>query len=1495
MVRGTTKTKSSSTESRRARERKEREEIREESNRVRTLQSRRDDALRLDLDLLKNARGKQKKQVAKTYRSYAETERRVKYEQYLEKCRCTPHLHSAPWQPTHSFVGKPFATAESLAIGSGSKAAATKRFPRRPFTASTRAEEQRRFRKPWAPPNSQGAVDNILHDPRTARPMTARPSSEYEKILSKRKRKPRPFSSKGHRSETRKSKSTRDNALDNDASLRETFLSLIPDGSLHLPWYNMSVHGRATYVEKNTPHRPSSRSNTGVEDGSRRMTRARQCFNSPRMKQAFQRIEEERLDESRAQSGLDGGNGGMVSLSNPLYSSVSQLDQRGKDIKLSFEESRASAREGRVAAQNAVLSIVDRWIKAERADEYKQLQGEILKHANKLGTLKAQADQLEEKMKGLRVQEENRAKAFQCADKEMIALREKEAAFQIKMEKADSGLNEAAASLVAPILASLNGIHDSENSNNVFTAETIKGLIPEEPPTTQLPSTGSNNKQDAKAQKKKKKNKPNLRSPLEIVLTGLLLVIEPKEYSRQVLQMSSGNNDVTTFEEENDSDAKIQKCPLHSAARLLESTPYQLCDDANFHKMPLILHQIGKFVFQRVVRIEDDDDTMAAKKLKQLLLFDDSSVISSECNKLFQKNDGRTSGIGVEGIKSTFAQTGTQITVPECREIIHSVQRSGADSNKRNSRISEEVFVLLVNKIYCQNAVPIVFTRDTVNSQSSFHSPRHRFFDPLPKPWQVKELIRILGGPFEKNVKLAESLDPDYTSLREAALKILCEENSWKNGEKEEFERNPLFHLLCYLLSLLKLWREIYNNKSGGSAITQQNLREISSIREGFRDQYYLELKPLREANVIKFDKCEKEYRDAVMNLKIVEEEFKKLATEIEICQKCIYKLNSISTHLTNLNLTDKRLRGDIRDKNEELMSKWESPKSIMNVLLKSLRRDLRLQDGGGEAVLTVNFGGALQKSCKQRCKCSTKKKDTCKSCNEAYQLIDSAAVYLRLVTKIVSPFVSQFGGVILSSASSGAGAIDATSDYSSPREIHIHFPKVESEHIEKLKRRQVKSLQRKGGRNRRYMTKLNDLLKAGDALQRAVAARNSMIQELHRLPSIKKRLGKVDFIIQSKYFQLPQMCLPTKRFLDFGLAGCVFSEEKPRLNDSMCNCEISGSRTHPLYASSTQKSRKIRTHGMFSSFGKIPAFDRDRDDLALCQNLLLIGVEQEIEGTADGEGEDACSVDYPGHKAVNRIRDHIASSNYIQNDLSVLVVRLSHKSKGLLASKSTSLDTNFDNATLAPLSCKHLYSAVESTNFDQNSVMSSLLVGSLFSKVTARTLRQYSQGNRGHPDASSILINNELEGQKLNPIRLYACADTGALMDLASMIRRTWMDSLKFEAEGETQTAKKLRSLAKSYVLQQVLLRKGTILANNPTRDSSPGKGEEALNTTPSINRLSSSLSKAIAFLLRKADSRTQDALERNTPYVCVCGASAMNNLRMRTYPPWSVMKVEE
>ena len=161
----------------------------------------RDARLKLDLKSLQRRLIDQQCQVQHSYRECVQTEQRVKYEQYLENCRCTPHLHAAPWKPTTSNVGNTFATDESLATGNliDGGVAARRKFPRRPFTASTIAAESRGRRKPWSPPKTGLGTENILHDPRDHRPMTARSAKDYERAIKARGKKPRPYSGQTRR------------------------------------------------------------------------------------------------------------------------------------------------------------------------------------------------------------------------------------------------------------------------------------------------------------------------------------------------------------------------------------------------------------------------------------------------------------------------------------------------------------------------------------------------------------------------------------------------------------------------------------------------------------------------------------------------------------------------------------------------------------------------------------------------------------------------------------------------------------------------------------------------------------------------------------------------------------------------------------------------------------------------------------------------------------------------------------------------------------------------------------------------------------------------------------------------------------------------------------------------------------------------------------------------------------------------------------------------
>jgi hypothetical protein len=1531
--------------------RAEEKRLRAQARQVRSKQQKHDAKLKIDLTSMRRRLSDQQRQVKQSYRDCVETERRIKYELYLEMCRCTPHMHADPWKPTPSNVGNTFATDKSLATGNIITGGVGQRrdFPRRP----PKKKEKRAGRKPWSPPKTGAGTENILHDPRNHRPMTARSSEDYERAIKAMGKKPRPnsASASSRKWRSKKSRSRQTPTFGKDVR------SFIPDGiSLRLPWYTMSIEGRATSTlphQARVPHRPASANNSNNNNSRNRRPRpvsaTRRCFNSPRQKEPFKRVIEARLDETRAHSGLDGRGGGMIALAAPLYSEMSQKNERVRDIFTSFTESRASAREARDKAKESVVRALDHWIKAERAEEYRSADGHKKDVQKKLHLWRASAERINTQLNEAQALAQAAAEKCRIAKEDMARLRTRESEIQAQMASADAGLAAASDYLVAPINASLNRIDGSnlrkrqENGLGgnttksdvaaipfipIFTVKTLKSMIPDLPKRKAMLEYDPDAAEKAKKAKAaaearaKKGIKRKPRTAQEVILTALSLIVDPEAYAKRALE-SSGNN-VITFDYETPSDVDKPKYPTHSARGLLETTPYTLVDDMHFESMPFVMNEIGNSVFGPACDAEalkgvvgkEACDEKAAKKLRQLLASDSSDQMRQHFEDLFREFDTDKSGkIDISEMKALFAKAGKLLTTSECEALMTKVEEQGGDeeddAEDGDCMISEAEFVSMM-MAGGQNALSMHVVEESQKRGMEVSSEHHSFFDPIPEPWQVREMSRILGGPFEPDSGpgWAEKFDPEYLKIRDASLNDIQNYTKPKNNTRlrttQVHLNDPLFLLTCVVLSLLKLWRELYKDDSDGGNDENEDedgskscinngsgigLRESLAIRKRLREKYRLHVLPMVSAGVKRCDDAETVFNEAQELVRAKALELQELNKKIGKGQAAFDAIDVTTNKLVRLNLpnsqTSRRAKSETNKKNpsdpsagelKTMMLKWDTPIKASATVLRCMRTnsDARIQEGGCDAVLSIQIGGG-------GAPVSKNKSDE----SDAYQLVDSAAAYLRLVTKVLSPPIMQFGGVVLSSPGCGAGCIDATFS-SLAREILILFPQRQIEEIE-VPTNPRKRISPKHPPNtpngtlaKKCALRRVHLLKAIDTLQRATSAKAAMVQALQRVPSISARLGGVNFNLPSKFFTHVQTRLPTSRFWNFGLAGCIFPELKEDGDGNGGKSRIPQPST-----CASKKNKALTSGGIYSSFGMIPALDRDRDDFELCKRLLVVAVEQEKEGSAEGEGEDACCADYPGHRAAKRIRKTIASSA-VQSDLSILVVRLSsHQDNTSRNGKEVCLNTNFDTGALAPFRSVAAFqgdgtSADSSFDAnDANKIMSALLFANIFADISSRTLRQHVQGNKGHKDAPDVLVLSESEGLILNPVRVYACRHTGTLVDLARTIRRCWAERIQFKSEGDTQTGRKRREAVKPFVLQQILTRRGSVLVNNP-RQGRQREGDEEI--APSINRIGATASNAVALLLREATLRAKEGDKT----ICLSDSSAMDNMRLLTCPPW-------
>ena len=108
----------------------------------------------------------------------------------------------------------------------------------------------------------------------------------------------------------------------------------------------------------------------------------------------------------------------------------------------------------------------------------------------------------------------------------------------------------------------------------------------------------------------------------------------------------------------------------------------------------------------------------------------------------------------------------------------------------------------------------------------------------------------------------------------------------------------------------------------------------------------------------------------------------------------------------------------------------------------------------------------------------------------------------------------------------------------------------------------------------------------------------------------------------------------------------------------------------------------------------------------------------------------------------------------------------------------------------------------------------------------------------------------------------------------------------IQFKGEGDTVTGGKLRAGVDGFILQQVLVRRGSVLVNNPSQS-------ERRDFVPSINRVSATASHALSVLLREATLRA-DKAGKKMATICLSDSLAMDSMRLITCPPWIRLKLK-
>jgi hypothetical protein len=1035
-----------------------------------------------------------------------------------------------------------------------------------------------------------------------------------------------------------------------------------------------------------------------------------------------------------------------------------------------FEASRARGQEARTQAFRAVGHLCNRWLAAMFGDEYRALHSA---HTDANARVRAAQEQLDAATSTEHPALEARCAtllaALQTCEGALKTLREEERQVLLRAALVEKRLAEESSHLVAPINRTLDCIYsehmfaeskDTHENTLVFTAECLESLVPKLPPRPAMivydPDAKTTARAEAMAKIKARRKKLDrdreagivmqrpARSVPEIVLTALALIANPVEFERIAKEHRDGsilNDDTQT----------------HCARDILASEPFQLLDDVHFEDTTFVLHELAVNVVLR------PSLWVSAAHIRKMA--------RRPAKEGRRGEDGKHEGPTLSNLETRNRRASFSL-----RQTLENLHASGAAA------------------------------RATEDNAGDSDKNTNRFFDPLPLPWQLRELSHVLGGPFETALghTTAETFDPVFLQMRENAMKSL----SGDDPEEHEHEHDPWFLLLRFSLGILHLWRSLYNLPETRAEEEQQENGADNDFATMAFDAKTIGCMGLGDALALR--KWIREDRRTRL-MPLIENATAAVSTAADAMANANKALAALQSRIGNLNLRadGNAIEAEYVRATEELqylsggaseaqILQWETPDSVVRALLHAC------SSGAGSVVLTIrtgsNVGSSRVGSTLSRGARLSRTSDLTESSKlvtgkvrERLGLVDSASAYLRFMTAVVRPAAARYGGILLCTGG-GHGCSGVSAGI---RTIRMLF----SGEKEKTKEEEKKN------------PFVEDEVVLTDGTHQAMQAADFMRTELAAIarnrpprrrqggeiaiPSLQERLGGVDIWIGQNggASTHPNRQIGSCMVFGSGTGAVIREILKPRVPQSKSPPLLS----HP---NSTDANKDACRHSVSSvAFPPVMEFDRDLEDLNLCQALLEIAQSQE----RGRQGKQSDSSATAGSADALRMR---LTKERAEEGFHVLCVRLVEENQGGRSGSGSLRQSSYCDQN-APAILSSLSGDMEL----DNDYFIVLLCCQEFC-LGLESARQ-SQDN---DNATEVLTMPALDKQTANPVQIFASASEDRLKDLDVRIRAEWGQRSRFERLGKNAVRDRIASKALAFRLESRLVQAdnvGPILVN--------------------------------------------------------------------------------
>ena len=436
---------------------------------------------------------------------------------------------------------------------------------------------------------------------------------------------------------------------------------------------------------------------------------------------------------------------------------------------------------------NTLRKATKRWIKATRSHEYRGIETE--EQEAKLHAIKTQIEleRAQSILPSLRDDARKKLSKLLTAKHYVEEAHSTVELCRKKWAEIEAKCVLEASHLMLPIHNTLETIASIDNPNSntasIFTVAEIEQMIPPLPPKKPYL------KFDPEAQHAAKHAEEQRRHQLQEKLrkdqaNGISIVREPRSISEIVLTALSivAKPEAYLKVAENHCHGKKMNNDTHSARTLLQEQPFYLVDDLHYEDKIFVMHGLAADIFTGSLLAGNTHNLHVSRRRRRRRSLDMKNVTTPK----------KATSASTKGVKKylnnhvSFQLKHDRDAAKQLRQTLVGLHGSGSGT----------------------------------------------FFDPLPQPYQIRELSHCLGIDSveeEKNknsIQATEIFSEEYLMNRKAAISSLF----GNDKHLKDHMKSPMFVLLRLSLGILHLWQSLMNTPTPSSIENNNSTLEKRKI-----------------------------------------------------------------------------------------------------------------------------------------------------------------------------------------------------------------------------------------------------------------------------------------------------------------------------------------------------------------------------------------------------------------------------------------------------------------------------------------------------------------------------------------------------------------------------------------------------------------------------------------------------------------------------------------